>query len=78
MGSMTMAFLTFEVVNHKICILIGALFYRGMGIENIIQEFLEVGVVCPSIISYSSLVIMVLKKESTHHMCSDFWALAII
>jgi hypothetical protein len=43
-------------------------------IEKIVHKLLEVGVICPSTIPYSSLV-MVLKKESTSHMCSDFHAL---
>jgi len=36
------------------------------------QEFLQAGVIFPSTIPYSSLVVMVLKKEGTWHMCHDF------
>jgi hypothetical protein len=44
-------------------------------IEKIVQEFLDVGVILPSTSPYSSLVVMVLKKEGTWHMCPDFHAL---
>jgi hypothetical protein len=36
---------------------------------------LDVGVILPNTIPYSSLVVMVLKKEGTWHMCLDFHAL---
>jgi hypothetical protein len=44
-------------------------------IEKIVQELLQVGVICPSTIPYFSPVVMVLKKEGTWHMCPDFHAL---
>jgi hypothetical protein len=44
-------------------------------IENIVQEFLEVSVIRPSTNPYSSLVVMVLKKEGTWCMWRDFHAL---
>jgi hypothetical protein len=36
---------------------------------------LEVRVIHPNIGPYSSLVVMVLNKEGTWHMCPSFWAL---
>jgi hypothetical protein len=47
-------------------------FAHKFEIESIIQELLEVGVICHSTILYSSLVVMVLKKESTWCMCPNF------
>jgi hypothetical protein len=44
-------------------------------IEKMIQELLTVGVISPSMISYSYRVIMVLKKEGSWRMCPDFRAL---
>jgi hypothetical protein len=44
-------------------------------IEKIIQELLEVGVICPNTSPYSSPMVMVLKKEGTWCMCPDFRAL---
>jgi hypothetical protein len=44
-------------------------------IENMVHELLEAGVILPSTNPYSSLVVMVLKKEGTWHMCLDFCAL---
>eukprot|EP00253_Pinus_taeda_P026334 PITA_26334 len=44
-------------------------------IEKIIKELLEAGVICPSISPYSSLVVMVLKKDGEWQMCLDFRAL---
>lgn len=44
-------------------------------IEKIIQELLAVGVIRPSTRPYSSLVVMVLKKEGDWRMCHDFQAL---
>jgi hypothetical protein len=44
-------------------------------IEKIVQELLVVGVILPSTSPYSSLVVMVLKKEGTWCMCPDFRAL---
>jgi hypothetical protein len=40
--------------------------------EKIVQELLEAGVIHPSTSPYSSLVVMVLKKEGTWCMCSNF------
>jgi hypothetical protein len=44
-------------------------------IEKMVQELLTVGVIHPSTIPYSSLVIMVLKKEGSWRMFLDFHAL---
>jgi hypothetical protein len=44
-------------------------------IEKFFQELLEAGVIHPSTIPYSSLVVMVLNKEGTWCMCHDFSAL---
>jgi hypothetical protein len=44
-------------------------------IEKMVQELLTVGVIRPSTIPYSSLVVMVLKKEGSWRMCPDFCAL---
>jgi hypothetical protein len=44
-------------------------------IDKFVQEFLEVGVICLSTSSYSSLVVMVLNKEGTWHMCPNFHSL---
>jgi hypothetical protein len=44
-------------------------------IEKIVQELLIAGVIHPSMIPYSSLVVMVLKKEVSCRMCPEFCAL---
>eukprot|EP00253_Pinus_taeda_P033501 PITA_33501 len=44
-------------------------------IEKIIKELLEAGVIRPSISPYSSLVVMVLKKNGEWRMCPNFRAL---
>jgi hypothetical protein len=44
-------------------------------IEKMVQELLAVEVIRPSTIPYSSLVIVVLKKEGSWRMCPDFRAL---
>jgi hypothetical protein len=44
-------------------------------IEKMVQELLIVGVIHPSMSPYSSLVIMVLKKEGSWIMCPNFHAL---
>jgi hypothetical protein len=44
-------------------------------IEKILQELLQVGVICSNTRPYSSHVVMVLKKEGTWCMCHDFSAL---
>jgi hypothetical protein len=44
-------------------------------IEKIVQEFLTAGIIRPSTSPYSSPVVMVLKKEGSWCMCSDFHAL---
>jgi len=51
------------------------LFTQNNEIENIIKELLEEGVIRPSISPYSSLVVMVLKKDGKWCMCLDFRAL---
>jgi hypothetical protein len=50
-------------------------FAQKNGIEKIVQELLEVGVIHPSTIPYSSPIVMVLGKEGTWCMCPDFHAL---
>jgi hypothetical protein len=44
-------------------------------IEKIVQEILTAGIIHPSTSPYSSPVVMVLKKEGSWRMCSDFHAL---
>jgi len=44
-------------------------------IEKLIKEMLKVGVICPNTNSYSSPVVMVLKKDGEWRMCPDFRAL---
>jgi hypothetical protein len=41
-------------------------------IEKMVQELLNIGIICLSMIPYSSLVVMVLKKEGYWCMCLDF------
>lgn len=50
-------------------------FIQKNEIETIIKELLEAGVIRPSISPYSSLVVMVLKKDGEWCMCLDFRAL---
>jgi hypothetical protein len=40
--------------------------------EKNFQELLDVSVICPNTIPYSSMVVMVLKKKGTWRMCPDF------
>jgi len=51
------------------------IFSKKNEIEKIIHELLEEGVIHPSRSPYSSLVVMVLKKESDWRMCPNFRAL---
>jgi hypothetical protein len=44
-------------------------------IEKMVQELLNAGVIHPSMSPYSSLVVMVLKKEGSWKMCHDFHVL---
>jgi hypothetical protein len=44
-------------------------------IEKMVQELLNAGIIHPSTSPYSSLVVMVLKKEGSWRMCLDFCAL---
>ena len=37
-----------------------------------VEEMLEVGIIRPSQSSYSTLVVMVHKKEGSWHMCLDY------
>jgi hypothetical protein len=50
-------------------------FSQKNGIEKMVQELLTAGIMCPSTSPYSSLVVMVLKKEASWRMCPDFCAL---
>jgi hypothetical protein len=71
--------------DHSIPLILGSLppnvhpyhhpFAQKNEIEKIVHELLEAGVICPSTKPYSSLVVMVLKKEGTWCMCPDFRAL---
>jgi len=44
-------------------------------IEKLVQELLDAGVIQPSVNPYSSLVILVCKKDGSWRMCVDFRAL---
>jgi hypothetical protein len=44
-------------------------------IEKMVQELLTAGIIRPSTSPYSSLIVMVLKKEGSWRMCPDFRAL---
>jgi hypothetical protein len=44
-------------------------------IDKMVQELLNTGVIRPSMSPYSSLVVMILKKEGSWHMFPDFHAL---
>jgi hypothetical protein len=44
-------------------------------IEKMVHEILNAGVIRPSMSPYSSLVVMVLKKEGSWRMCPNFCAL---
>jgi hypothetical protein len=44
-------------------------------IEKMVQELLNAGVICPSMIPYSSPMVMVMKKEGSWCMCLDFRSL---
>jgi hypothetical protein len=50
-------------------------FSKKNEIEKMVQELLTAGIIRPSTSPYSSLVIMVLKKEGSWRMCPDFCAL---
>jgi hypothetical protein len=73
------------VHDHSIPLILGSLppnvrpylhpFAQMNEIEKIVQELLQAGVIRPSTSSYSSHVVMVLKKEGTWHMCPNFHAL---
>jgi hypothetical protein len=74
--------LPMDIHDHSIPLVPGSLppnvlpyhhpFSQKNEIEKIVQELLEVGVIHPSTNPYSSLVVMVLKKEGTWCMCPDF------
>jgi hypothetical protein len=50
-------------------------FSKKNEIEKMVQELLNAGVICPCTSPYSSLVVMVLKKEVSLRMCPNFRAL---
>jgi hypothetical protein len=50
-------------------------FSKKNEIEKTVQELLNACIIHPSTSLYSSLVVMVLKKEGSWHMCPDFCAL---
>jgi hypothetical protein len=50
-------------------------FSRKIEIEKMVQELLNVDVICPIMSRYSSPVVMVLKKQGYWRMCPDFHAL---
>jgi hypothetical protein len=72
------------VHDHSIPLVLGSIppnvrpyrhpFTRKNELEKIVQELLQVGVIHPSTSPYSSLVVMVLKKEGTWRMCPNFHA----
>jgi hypothetical protein len=41
-------------------------------IERMVEEMLEVGIIIPNQSSYSTPMVMVLKKEGSWHMCPDY------
>jgi hypothetical protein len=55
-----------------IVILLNKIIYE---IKNIVSLFLAIGIIHPSTNPYSSLVVMVLKKQVTWHMCPNFLSL---
>jgi hypothetical protein len=73
------------VHDHSIPLVLGILppnihpyrhpFAQKNEIEKMVQELLIVDVIHPSTSPYSSLVVMVLKKEGSWRMCPDFRAL---
>jgi hypothetical protein len=50
-------------------------FSKKNEIEKMVQELLNASIIFPSMIPYSSPVVMVLKKEGSWWMCPDFRAL---
>jgi hypothetical protein len=73
------------VHDHSIALVPGSLppnirpyrhpFAQKNEIEKMVQELLIVSVIRPSMIPYSSSIVMVLKKEGSWRMCHDFRAL---
>jgi len=61
--------------NCLMCTHIDILLTKRMKLKKIIKELLEAGVTHPSISPYSSLVVMVPKKDGEWCMCPNFWAL---
>jgi hypothetical protein len=47
-------------------------FFQKNEIEKMVQQLLNASVIHPSTSPYSSLVVMVLKKEGSWRMCPDF------
>jgi hypothetical protein len=50
-------------------------FFQKNEIEKMVQELLNTSVILPNTRPYSSLVVMVLNKEGSWRMCSDFHSL---
>jgi hypothetical protein len=73
------------VHDHSIPLVLGSLppnicpyrhpFSQKNEIKKMVQKLLNAGVIHPSTSPYSSLVVMVLKKEGSWRMCPDFRAL---
>ena len=69
---------------HSIPLILGSLppnirpyrhpFSQKNEIEKMVQELLNAGIICPSMSPYSSLLVMVLKKEGSWCMRLDFCA----
>ena len=51
------------------------LYVQKREIERMIPEMLEAGIIQPSKISFSSLVVLVHKKYGSWHMSLDYWEL---
>ena len=68
--------------DHEICLIPGSVppnirpytypYAQKSEIECMVEEMLEVGIIRPIQISYSTPVVMVLKKYGSWHMCTDY------